>query len=81
MHAIFSARETSLVHPLKVDSQIREPQTMAVRLKPRMTILLKNSGCFRIDQRRIEHKQTEQLLSVCHFTIAEVPRRKPSIAL
>jgi hypothetical protein len=42
---------------------------------------LKNSGCFRIDQRRIEHKQTEQLLSVCHFTIAEVPRRKPSIAL
>ena len=41
MHAVFSARETSLVHPLKVDSQIREPQTMAVRLKPRMTILLK----------------------------------------
>jgi hypothetical protein len=29
---------------------------------------------FRIDQRRIEHKQTEQLLSVGHFTIAEVPR-------
>ena len=37
---------------------------------------LENSGCFRIDRRWIEHKQTEQLLSVCHFTIAEVPRHK-----
>jgi hypothetical protein len=41
MYAVFSARETSLVHPLKVGSQISEPHTMAVRLKPRMTILLK----------------------------------------
>ena len=42
LYAIFSARETSLVHPLKVDSKIREVHTIvAVRLKPRMTILLK----------------------------------------
>jgi hypothetical protein len=65
----------SLVHPLKVDTKIRETHIIAVRLKPRMTILL-NAGCFRIDQQRIEHKQTEQLLSVCHFTIAGVLRQK-----
>ena len=40
LYAVFSARETSLVHPLKVDSEIRVAHTMAVRLKPRMTILL-----------------------------------------
>jgi hypothetical protein len=42
LYAVFSARETSLVHPLKVDSRMREGHTIvAVRLKPRMTILLK----------------------------------------
>ena len=42
LYAVFSARETSLVHPLKVDSRMRESHTIvAVRLKPRMTILLK----------------------------------------
>jgi hypothetical protein len=39
-YAVFSARENSLVHPLEVDTRIREVH-MAVRLKPRMTILLK----------------------------------------
>src|SRR3981189_1407402 len=42
LYAVFSARETSLVHPLKVDSRMREKHTIvAVRLKPRITILLK----------------------------------------
>jgi hypothetical protein len=42
LYAVFSARETSLVHPLKVDSRMRESHTIvAVQLKPRMTILLK----------------------------------------
>ena len=41
MYAVFSARETSLVHPLKVDSKIREAHTIAVRLKPRIMILVK----------------------------------------
>ena len=36
---------------------------------------------FRIDQRRIEHKQTERLLSVGHFTIAEVLRHESASAL
>ena len=36
-----SARETSLVHPLKVDSRMSEAHIIVtVRLKPRMTILL-----------------------------------------
>jgi len=39
---------------------------------------------FRIDQRRVEHKQTERPQSVCHFTIAdtiaEVPCHKSSLA-
>ena len=40
LYAVFSARETSLVHPLKVDSRMREVHTIvAVRLKPRITIL------------------------------------------
>src|SRR5712691_4646854 len=40
LYAVFSARETSLVHPLKVDSRMRERHTIvAVRLKPRITIL------------------------------------------
>ena len=38
----YSAHAKPLVHPLKVDSRIREAHiTVAVRLKPRMTILLK----------------------------------------
>jgi hypothetical protein len=43
LYAVFSARETSLVHPLKVDSKMREVHTIvvAVQLKSRMTILLK----------------------------------------
>jgi len=42
LYAVFSARETSLVHPLKVDSRMRESHAIvAVRLKPRITILLK----------------------------------------
>ena len=41
-YAVISARETSLVHPLKVDSRINEVHiTIAVRLKPRITMLLK----------------------------------------
>jgi hypothetical protein len=36
-----NARETSLNHPLKVDSRLREVHTMIVRWKSRMTILLK----------------------------------------
>ena len=43
LYAVFSARETSLVHPLKVDSRMRERHTIvAVRLKRHMTILLKS---------------------------------------
>src|SRR5712691_8834884 len=45
LYAVFSARETSLVHPLKVDSRMRESHTIvAVRLKPRITILLKRTA-------------------------------------
>src|SRR5258707_1508974 len=41
LYAVFSARETSLVHPLKVDSRMREAHhIVAVRLKPCITILL-----------------------------------------
>ena len=36
----FSARETSLNHPLKVDSKMREAHILAVGWKSRMTILL-----------------------------------------
>jgi hypothetical protein len=41
LYAIVSARETSLVHPLKVDTKISETHSIAVRWKPRMTNLLK----------------------------------------
>ena len=37
----FSARETSSNHPLKADSRMKEVQTMVVRWKSRITILLK----------------------------------------
>ena len=45
LYAVFSARETSLVHPLKVDSRMRDWHTIvAVRLKLRITILLKKAN-------------------------------------
>jgi hypothetical protein len=41
LYAIFSARETSLNHPLKVDSKMSDAHTMVVRSNSRITILLK----------------------------------------
>lgn len=46
LYAVISARETSLVHPLKVDSRMRE-RHMAVRWKPRITILPKRKRAAR----------------------------------
>ena len=57
LYAVFSARETSLVHPLKVDSRrMREAHTMvAMRLKPRITILLK---CRMLSHASYDRKRT-----------------------
>ena len=75
-YAVFSARETSLVHPLKVDSRIREVHiTLAVRLKSRITMLLKTNGpqqsCAIEGRPSPTHYQTERLPSVRHFTILD----------
>jgi len=49
LYAVFSAREISLVHPLKVDSRMRAVHTMvAVQLKSRITILLRCRMLFAI---------------------------------
>jgi hypothetical protein len=77
LYAVISARETSLVHPLKVDSRMRE-RHMTVRWKPRITILpewkraARQRSCVPTDgQPPSSYKESGQLLSVGHFTNRE----------
>jgi len=71
LYAVFSARETSLVHPLKVDTKIREAHTMAVRLKPRMTILLKRRMLFASTS---DGSNISRLNGSCLCVISQLPR-------
>jgi hypothetical protein len=73
VRGIVSARETSLVHPLKVDSKLIQVDCIVtVRLKPRMTILrkiLRGAAAFERARRlypalppATQHIQTERLV-------------------
>ena len=70
LYAVFSARETSLVHPLKVDTKIREAH-IAVRLKPRMTILL---NCRMLFASTSDGSSISRLNGSCLCAISQLPR-------
>src|SRR5450755_3547690 len=82
LYAVFSARETSLVHPLKVDSKMREVRRIVpVRLKPRMTMLLKCRMLFAMPA-TIENGRTDSRVACFRqFTFRAQPLSRPRGAL